>query len=240
MVGGSDPSNYGQLTVYETPQGTPGPANADLEISANQAVSKDISLLDTNGSVVLLGETLMVPIGDSMVYLRPLYVAATTKPQPQLQYVVAVLGKSVAIESNLQAVLNDVLATSLAPPTNNGSVPTGGSVPSVVAQYLQQAQTDYKNAQAALSAGNLGQYQSDIAAMQAEIAAAQSVLGTTSTGATSGTTSTTTTTTPRTGSKSSKAASSSTTSTTTSAPTSTQPQQSTTSTTGLTSALGSG
>ncbi len=243
MLGGSDPSNYGQLTVYETPQGTLGPANADLEISANQAVSKDISLLDTNGSVVLLGETLMVPIGGSMVYLRPLYVAATTKPQPQLQYVVAVLGKNVAIETNLQAVLNDVLATSLAPPTNNGSVPTGGSVPSGVAQDLQQAQTDYKNAQAELSAGNLGQYQTDIAAMQAEIAAAQSLLGTTSTGATTSTTTTTTTTTSRKGSNSSRTGSNSTTSTTTTtttAPTSTQPQQSTTSTTGLTSALGSG
>ena len=84
MVGLSDPGQYGQLDLYETPQGTAGPANADAEISANSTVSKDISLLDSKGSEVLLGETLMVPIADSMVYLRPLYVAATTNPQPQL------------------------------------------------------------------------------------------------------------------------------------------------------------
>ena len=36
MVGHSDPAHYGQLTLYEVPQGTLGPANADAEISANQ------------------------------------------------------------------------------------------------------------------------------------------------------------------------------------------------------------
>ena len=57
-----------------------GPANADAEISANKTVSSDITLLDQHGSEVLLGETLMVPIANSMVYLRPLYVVADDEP----------------------------------------------------------------------------------------------------------------------------------------------------------------
>jgi uncharacterized protein len=235
MIGDSDPSNYGKLTVYETPAGTLGPANADLEISANSTVSKDISLLDTGGSEVLLGETLMVPLGDSMVYLRPLYVAATTKPQPQLQYVVAVLGKNVQIESSLAAVLGDITQAQVPQAQGNGSggPPTTGTVPAAVSQDLQEAQTEYKNAQAALQAGNLGQYQSDIAAAEQDIAAAQQVLGSSSTA----TTTTTTTTQPK-GAKSkgksggaSTSTSSTTSSTTTSAPTSTEPQGSSTTTT---------
>jgi hypothetical protein len=242
MVGGSDPSNYGRLTVYQTPQGTPGPANADLEISANQAVSKDISLLDTNGSVVLLGETLMVPIGDSMVYLRPLYVAATTKPQPQLQYVVAVLGKGVFIESSLSAVLQDVFQTTIASQSpgvgsGNGTGTGTGTVPTSVSQDLAQAQTDYTNAQAALQAGNLGQYQTDIAAMQQEIAAAQGVLGTTTTTTTPTGTPTTTTTAPKGSKKTGSGTTRSTTTTSTTVPTSTGPQRSSTTTTGPASAL---
>ena len=109
MVGQSDPGHYGQLDVYQTPQGTYGPANADAEISANTTVSSDISLLDQNGSEVLLGETLMVPIGNSMVYLRPMYVSPVTNPQPQLKYVVAVLGKDVKVDTSLDAVLSDLL-----------------------------------------------------------------------------------------------------------------------------------
>ena len=193
MVGLSDPRHYGQLDLYQTPQGATGPANADAEISADPTVSKDISLLDQRGSQVLLGETLMVPIANSMVYLRPLYVAATTNPQPQLAYVVAVLGKNVKIDVSLQAVLGDLLQTTVTLPTGSGGVPSSGTVPAAVAGYLQQAQADYTNALAALKAGNLAAFQSDIQAMAQQITQAQQVLspGTTST------TTTTTTTVPR-------------------------------------------
>jgi uncharacterized membrane protein (UPF0182 family) len=190
MVGLSDPGHYGQLNIYETPQGSIGPANADAEISAYGPVSSDISLLDQHGSEVLLGETLMVPIANSMVYLRPLYVAATTNPQPQLAYMVAVLGRTVKIDTSLSAVLTDLLQSPVLPPSGNGANSTG-TVPAAVSDILQQAQTDYKNAQTALAAGNLGQYQSDIAAMDQLLSQAQSVLG----AAPSGTSTTTTTTT---------------------------------------------
>ena len=153
MVGLSDPGTLGQLDLYETPQGTTGPANADAEISADSTVSKDISLLDTKGSEVLLGETLMVPIANSMVYVRPLYVSPTTNPQPQLEYVIAVLGKNVQIDTSLPNVLSDLLGTTVLPPGQAGT--STGTVPSAVAGILQQAQTDYTNAQAALKADNL-------------------------------------------------------------------------------------
>jgi uncharacterized protein len=176
MVGLSDPAHYGQLNLYEVPQGTLGPANADAEISANQAVSAEITLLNREGSQVLLGETLMVPIGNSMVYLRPLYTAASTNPQPQLAYVIAVLGKNVGFEKTLSQALSDVLRTTVTVPTGGG-VGTSGTLPAAVASILQAAQTDYANAQTALTSGNLATYQSDIAAMEAEIDQAEQILG---------------------------------------------------------------
>ncbi len=121
MVGLSDPAHYGELNLYEVPQGTLGPANADAEISANQAVSAEITLLNREGSQVLLGETLMVPIGNSMVYLRPLYTAASTNPQPQLAYVIAVLGKNVGFEKTLSQALSDVLKTTVTVPSGTVS-----------------------------------------------------------------------------------------------------------------------
>jgi uncharacterized membrane protein (UPF0182 family) len=225
MVAQSDPNHYGQLDVYETPQGTNGPANADAEISANKTVSSDISLLDQKGSEVLLGETLMVPIADSMVYLRPMYVASTTNPQPNLQYVVAVLGKNVQIDSSLSAVLSDVLHATVSVPNENGGSSTG-TVPAAVAGYLSAAQTDYANALAALKQQNLAAFQSDIQAMSQQIAQAQQLLGTTGSGTGSTTTTTTTTTTVP---HAKKASSENQTSTTTSSsvPTSTEPRGST-------------
>jgi uncharacterized membrane protein (UPF0182 family) len=218
MVGQSDPDHYGDLNVYETPQGTYGPANADAEISANTTVSSDISLLDQNGSEVLLGETLMVPIGNSMVYLRPLYVSPVTNPQPQLKYVVAVLGKDVQVDTSISAVLADILGTGVTLPSTGGagSSPgsSGGTVPAAVAGYLQQAQTDYQNALSALKAQNLGGFQTDIEAMSQALTAAQNLLPA------SGSSTTTPTTVPTAKkAKSSKSSSTSTTATSTSSST---------------------
>ncbi len=235
MVGLADPGQYGQLDLYEVPQGTAGPANADAEISANKTVSSDITLLDQHGSEVLLGETLMVPIANSMVYLRPLYASPTTNPQPQLQYVVGVLGKNVQIDTSLSAVLSDLLQTTVLPSGSGGS--STGTVPAAVAGLLQQAQTDYTNALAALKAGNLSQFQTDINLMQEQITQAQDVIGTPVPGTS---TSTTTTVPPVKGAKSKKLTQTTTTTTTTtshgststtaSVPTSTEPKSSTTTT----------
>ncbi len=221
MVGLSDPGQYGQLDLYETPQGTAGPANADAEISANSTVSKDISLLDTKGSEVLLGETLMVPISNSMVYLRPLYVAATTNPQPQLEYVVAVLGKNVEIDTSLSAVLSDLLQTTVSLPGTG--VSSSGTVPTAVSGFLSAAQTDYSNALAALKAGNLAGFQTDVQAMQQAITQAQQVIGTPKT-----TPTTTTTTLPKVGKASTKKSTSTTSSTLTTTPSASSTSSSTT------------
>jgi uncharacterized membrane protein (UPF0182 family) len=234
MIGTSDPGDYGDLTVYETPQGTPGPANADQYIQADHTVSSDITLYDQHGSEVLLGNTLMVPVGNSILYLRPFYVASSSNPLPQLTDVIGVLGQKVVVDSTLGGTLSTLLNTPIATP---GGSPGGGgpaspgigTVPTQVQQELTAAQTYYQEAMAALKAGNLGEYQSDIAAMDAQIQSAQSALK-----AASGTTSTTTTTTPTTTtptkSKSTKHA------TKTKAPTTTEPKDSTTTTTLATAA----
>jgi uncharacterized membrane protein (UPF0182 family) len=203
MVARQDPGDYGDLTVYKTPQGTPGPANADEYIQANHTVSSDITLYDQHGSEVLLGNTLVVPVGQSIIYLRPFYVASSTNPLPQLTDVIGVLGQKVVVEPSLSATLTTLLGTSISTP--GGSPGTGpstgtstGTVPTQVQDELNAAQSYYAQALTALKAGDLGTYQSDINSMESEIQSAQSALKAaagTSTG-TATTTTTTTTTTP--------------------------------------------
>jgi hypothetical protein len=238
MLGLSDPSDYGQLNLYNVPQGTVGPANADAEIQADSDVSSAITLLNQHGSQVLLGETLMIPIADSVVYIRPLYVAASTNPQPKLEYVVAVLGGTVKFDTSLAAVMSDITHVALPSSSTGGS--SAGTVPAALSSILAAAQTDYDNAQAALKAQNLSQYQADIAAMEQQLASAQDVLNAT----TGSTTTTTTTTRPKVPAKGTKKTSgttstTSTTTTTSTTPTSTQPRGGS-STTSSTSASAAG
>jgi uncharacterized membrane protein (UPF0182 family) len=182
VIATSNPNDYGHLNVYVTPRGTSvtGPVQADSEIQQTSAVSSIITLQDQHGSEVLLGNNLMVPLDQSVLYIRPLYVTSTSNPLPQLRYVIAVFNQDVAISPTLSGALSQVLGENVSTGSSSGvaSTPTGGATTSVrtAAAYLKQMSADYVAAQAALQAGNLGQYQSDVNAMNAQLKLAQAAL----------------------------------------------------------------
>jgi uncharacterized protein len=171
MTASSDPGEYGVLNIYETPPGktTDGPLQADSYIEQKKNVSETISLLDTNGSQVLLGNILLIPIGNSILYERPMYVTSTSNPLPELVDVITVFGQKVGFAPTLAGSLAQTLGT--AAPTS----PTKPSTSSVKTD-LANAQTEYNDALAALTAGNLSAYQKDFTAMDRDIQLAQSAL----------------------------------------------------------------
>jgi hypothetical protein len=198
MIATSDPDDYGQLHVYVTPRGTSvtGPVQADSEIQQNSQAAQITTLLDQHGSSVLLGNNLMVPLDQSVLYIRPLYVTSTSNPLPQLRYVIAVFNQDVAIKSTLAGALSAVLGAKVSTGPGGTTKPGGGGTQTGkgAAYYLSQASADYIAAQKALSAGNLGGYQTKVNAMNRELQLAQTALTGTSGTSTSTTSSTTTTT----------------------------------------------
>ncbi len=98
MIAGSDPGHYGQLQMFVTPRDKPvnGPAIVAAQIDATPTVSQQITLLNSNGSSALLGNVLMIPVADSLLYIQPLYVESSRNAFPELQRVIAVYGKQVA------------------------------------------------------------------------------------------------------------------------------------------------
>ena len=178
LVATSDPADYGQLNVYETPRGqsVTGPAQADSEIQQNSKVSSIITPLDQHGSGVLLGNDLMVPLDQSVLYVRPLYVTSTSNPMPQLKYVIAVFNQQVGISPTLSGAIADVLGGAIPSGSGGGATSTGKKGQSA-SYYLTQASADYAAAQAALKAGDLGTYQHDVQAMNQQLLLAQKALG---------------------------------------------------------------
>jgi uncharacterized membrane protein (UPF0182 family) len=180
IVGLSDPGQYGKLVAYVLPRGQliDGPALVDATMAANPKISQEISLLNQQGSSVELGDVLPIPVGNSIVYVRPLYIESSRNPLPQLQYVVAVSGKTAVMDTSLAAALQDLTQSTL--PVLGTQTPSSAPSPQVsaaVSQDLQQAQDAYNAAQQALSSGNLGAYQSDINQMEQYVSAAQQAAG---------------------------------------------------------------
>jgi uncharacterized membrane protein (UPF0182 family) len=92
MTASSDPGNYGQLTVYETPPGQTidGPALITNAIRSNPAISSQLTLLNQQGSNVELGEVAVVPIDQTLLYVQPVYVESSANQIPTLKDVVVV------------------------------------------------------------------------------------------------------------------------------------------------------
>jgi hypothetical protein len=185
MIATSNPNDYGQLSVYESPRGSTvtGPLQADSEIQQTSKVSSIITPLDQHGSNVILGNNLTVPLDSSVLYIRPLYVTSTSNPMPQLRYVIAVFNQDVGIEPTLAGALSDVLGANVKGLSGSTSTPATGKGSGTstsgasVAAFLQQASADYTNAENALANGDLGLYQKDVNAMNQQLKLAQNELG---------------------------------------------------------------
>jgi uncharacterized membrane protein (UPF0182 family) len=190
LIAGCDPDNYGQLTMFVTPRDNPvnGPAIVASRISATPSVSQQISLLNQNGSSVLLGNVLMIPVADAILYVQPLYVESSRNPFPVLQRVITVYGNQPAtIGNTLSSALTQLFAAPVqTSPTSGG---TSTTLSPQAEALLAQAQQAYQQAQTDLKAGNLGAYQNDINSLEATLQEVQALTG----GPVASTTTTTTT-----------------------------------------------
>jgi uncharacterized membrane protein (UPF0182 family) len=69
-----------------------GPMQVGARINQDQNISKDLSLWNQQGSQVLRGQILVLPVGDNFLYVDPIYIQATEGRMPQLKKVVLAVG----------------------------------------------------------------------------------------------------------------------------------------------------
>jgi uncharacterized membrane protein (UPF0182 family) len=105
--------DYGKITVLEAPTNSSiqGPAQVANVFKSNPVISKDISLLGSGQSEVLHGNLLTLPLGDSFLYVEPLYVQSTSVSSssfPTLQRVLVTFGDHTGYGATLADALNDI------------------------------------------------------------------------------------------------------------------------------------
>jgi uncharacterized membrane protein (UPF0182 family) len=160
-------------------------------ISSNPTVAELETLLGTQGSDLEFGNLLLVPIEDSLLYVRPLYVAATSNPVPELERVIVVYEGEVAVSETLRGALIQIfddapdtledrasddeetevppVGEPVDPPDATPPEEPGDDVPSLLAA----AAAAFDEAQAALEDGDLGLYQDKVADAQELVERAQ-------------------------------------------------------------------
>ena len=94
MVARCDGENLGDMVVLQLSKQELifGPMQIAARINQDQTISKDLTLWNQQGSQVLRGQTLVLPVGDTFLYVDPIYIQATEARMPQLKKVVLAVG----------------------------------------------------------------------------------------------------------------------------------------------------
>src|SRR5207249_1801368 len=123
-----------------------------------------LSLLNQQGSKVVLGNMLVIPMEQSLLYVQPLYVKADQNPVPEFKKVIVISGNQAVMTDKLQDALAAVTggpapptqeqqgSTTPVTPPGNGTAPPASPGPSdqSTQQLYDQAQADFVAADNAL------------------------------------------------------------------------------------------
>src|SRR3989454_5916774 len=157
----SDPPNYGRLIVYNFPKQklVYGPRQIDARIDQDPVISQQLSLWNQRGSTVIRGALLAIPIDQSLIYVQPLYLAASERGAlPELRRVIVAYGNSIAMEPTLEQSLNRIfggrLETAPRAPEAGPAAPAGR----VDAAAVQRAWDAWTRSQDALRRGDWTAY----------------------------------------------------------------------------------
>ncbi|WP_237566013.1 UPF0182 family protein [Ornithinimicrobium cerasi] len=172
---------YGQMRLLVLPRDStvrgPGQFQNDINSSNEtseaftQTLSQFLNLNRQQGSQVLIGNLLTLPVGDGLLYVEPVYVQAESgSAYPLQRLVVVAFGNELAWSDTLDGALDELFggdsgatagdAGSEAPEGGDGTEdPTGEEPPEEdVAQAVADIQQAYEDGQTALAAGDWDAY----------------------------------------------------------------------------------
>ena len=114
----SDGENYGKLSLYTFPKQRLiyGPEQIEARINQDPVISQQISLWNRQGSRVIQGNLLIVPIEQSLLYVEPLYLEATQNQLPTLVRVIVAYENRIVMAQTLQQALTAIFKPSPPPP----------------------------------------------------------------------------------------------------------------------------
>jgi uncharacterized protein len=168
MVAKSEPTEYGRLQSFTMPTGSDtvyGPVQVNNTILNTDAISERFTLLNQQGSSVVQGSLQLIPIEDSLLYVRPIYIVSRTGQQPAFRFVVVFYAGTAVFGSSLEDALGKFPEfAGITPPDTGGPPPTEPTPPGEtptdrnVAEILAEASQVYDDAQDALRAGNFARY----------------------------------------------------------------------------------
>jgi len=183
LVARSDGDHYGKLRVFQFPKQKVifGPRQVVARINQDQVIAPQVNLWNQQGSEVIWGTLMVIPVEESLVYVRPLYLRSSGGRIPELTRVIVAHQNQIVMEQTLDAGLARLFGGRGAPqapvamaanrptpearPATPASAEPQSGVPAPgddVTALAAQARTHYDRALAAQRAGDWAAYGEEI------------------------------------------------------------------------------
>lgn len=166
-----DGDNYGKLLLYEFPKQVLvyGPQQIEGRIDQNTDISEQLTLWDQQGSSVIRGNLLAIPVDQSLLYFEPIYLKAEKGALPELKRVIVAFKDTIVMRQTLPEALEAIFGSRASRPSSGsgsaspssptagstGAVPTAGATSSNLVQAAIEA---YEQGEKALQSGDWAAY----------------------------------------------------------------------------------
>ncbi len=109
LVARNDGTHYGEVFLYRFPKDKTiqGPIMIESRIDQDSVISPQFTLWGQQGSTVLRGNVIVVPIENSLLYIEPIYIQSDNENSlPEMKRVIISYDDQLVMEQTLQAGLN--------------------------------------------------------------------------------------------------------------------------------------
>ena len=113
MAGVMDKSKCGfeykpGITVYKLGKDVQvnGPAQVEALINQDPEISANFTLWGQSGSTVEMGRMIILPMGNTVLYVQPIYLTSTKTKIPELSRVIVAIGNRVVMDTTLWSAFN--------------------------------------------------------------------------------------------------------------------------------------
>jgi uncharacterized membrane protein (UPF0182 family) len=142
-------------------------------IESDPDIAAQFTLWRNRGSRAITGDIMIIPIGESLMYVQPVFLEAEASSLPEFERVIVVYGERIEWGSSLQGTL-DLVFGGTGSPSEPEPPGTGDA-----AALLAAAADAFEQADQALRSGDLARYQQLVDQARALVEQARELLGST-------------------------------------------------------------
>ncbi len=170
MCAKCEPDQYGRIIVYTLPKRRLiyGPMQVEARINQDPKISSVLTLWGQQGSRVIRGDLLVIPIHNSLIYVEPVYIVSSQGELPELKRVIVAYGEKVAMGRTLTDALNNLFGSNKAAPGAPGEEIKGPKAQrKSVADLVREALSRLKAAEKEAGSGNWKSFGEELDALKA-------------------------------------------------------------------------